>query len=194
MSTINHITELLEGSFYKLAGEDISIGSITFSFELVFLGEQYASDIVVVADLATTDEGHLINTLRGLARALDFNRSSRPVTCIIIGESPSQDMVSELIQTCRVLSIANAAAEIREVKDQIRVLLPLEFVLPAELTANHKNELLSQLNKPVNDSLFNEFYTMAGVSQSSVSDLLNKKINRLISREDHLKSSKAVKW
>lgn len=193
MSAVSQITELLDSSYYDYVGSIVSLGTIQFQFEYVFVGDKKSSDLVVVVDYSKIDPTELTSSLTGLARALDFHKSLRPVTCIIIAEELEQDIIMKLMQSCRILRVGPDDVE-EQIRDRIRTLLPLEFISPNEFTSDHKTELLQSLSSPVNDATFETIYQTAGISEAAVSKLMKASISKNVSISDHKRIEKESLW
>lgn len=129
MSTSDRVVDILtqEGG-YKPLPKPFKVGSQSFDFTHALVAGERANDLVIVIELRgdTADEA-VIRKVLALTRALDVQRSKRPVTAVLTSGQPRSETVQSISRVCRVLPVGAPAGPdaVEAVRDWLSVLLPL---------------------------------------------------------------------
>jgi hypothetical protein len=128
---VERLVTLLSEAGYERLPQHIEIAAIPFEFSAVLAGSSSLDLVVVIDTVADTDAGEIRRRVDGLSRALDLVQSRRPVTVILVGPEPTQDLKLALTRVARVLVVGPYGE--REMRQAIAVLMPLEIVTVTEL-------------------------------------------------------------
>lgn len=123
---VEDVLDVLQTAGYERLPRPLVVAGTTFDFEAAARGTGVSHDLVVVATSATAPN-RLLRLLSALSRMLDQVASSRPVTLILVGETPDELTVADLEQHARILVVASTEATHEEVREAVAILLPLEL-------------------------------------------------------------------
>ena len=134
---------------------------MSFDFDAVLVGTGTLQDLIVVVDTVTTEEPGMTRSIQGLSRALDIAESKRPLTVVLVGPRPTENVIEALSRVCRVLPVGSASGEDAEenIRDWLAVLLPLMLPNQSDLSADsvaELQEMLSDNSDPVTSKLLLE--------------------------------------
>jgi hypothetical protein len=119
VSTSDRVVDILtqEGG-YKPLPKPFKVGSQSFDFTHALVAGERANDLVIVIEL---------RGVLALTRALDVQRSKRPVTAVLTSGQPRSETVQSISRVCRVLPVGAPAGPdaVEAVRDWLSVLLPL---------------------------------------------------------------------
>lgn len=157
---IRAIQERLREAKYRDIKTPFWIAGVEFDFTAAMRGhEGRALDLVLLFDTTTGDFGdreaaRVRQRVEALSRALDVADSRYVVTAILAG-ALLMETIEALAETCRVLKVEGIAidadgkpideAEMRQLEDQIRVLLPLRLPEVAAESQNGSGPAMEQL-------------------------------------------------
>jgi hypothetical protein len=128
---VERLVALLSEAGYERLPQQIEVAAIPFEFSAVLAGSSSLDLVVVIDTVADTDAAEIRRRVDGLTRALDLVQSRRPLTVILVGPEPSQDLQLALSRVARVLVVGPYGE--RETRQAIAVLLPLEIVTVTEM-------------------------------------------------------------
>lgn len=120
------LDQLKAAGFHELA-VPLRIAGAEFDFEAAFVGTGVSHDLVVLATSKTSIQ-RLTLLMAALSRALDHLKSKRPLTLILLRDTPSLLERDELERHGRLLLVGDDKPSEADVKRAIAVLMPL--VLP----------------------------------------------------------------
>jgi hypothetical protein len=139
---VRAIQERLREAMYRDIATPFRMAGVEFDFTAAMRGnEGRALDLILIFDTTTGDFGdregvRVRQRVEALSRALDVTGSRYVVTAILAGALLTET-VEALAETCRVLQVEDIAigangrpadeAAMRQLEDQIRVLLPLRL-------------------------------------------------------------------
>jgi hypothetical protein len=128
---VERIVALLSEAGYERLSPPIEVAAIPFEFSAVLAASSSLDLVVVIDTIAEADTGEIRRRVEGLSRALDLVQSRRPLTVVLVGPEPEQDLQLALTRVARVLVVGPYGE--REMRQAIAVLLPLEIVTVAEM-------------------------------------------------------------
>lgn len=139
---VHAIQERLREAMYRDIATPFRMAGVEFDFTAAMRGnEGRALDLILIFDTTTGDFGdregvRVRQRVEALSRALDVTGSRYVVTAILAGALLTET-VEALAETCRMLQVEDIAigangrpadeAAMRQLEDQIRVLLPLRL-------------------------------------------------------------------
>lgn len=157
---VRAIQERLRGVGYSDIGTPFRIAGVEFAFTAAMRGrEGRALDLVLLFDTTTgdfgdRDAGRIRQRVEALSRALDVTGSRYVVTAILAGAALAAG-IEALAETCRVLQVENVTldaqgravdeAALRQLEDQILVLLPLTLPDPIIESGDGSGPAMEQL-------------------------------------------------
>ena len=178
------------------------IASVEFNFTLAFRGDAgRANDLVLIVDTTTGEHGdrdsrRVSQRIAGLGRALDVSQSRFVITVILVG-AVSANMIEDLSENCRVLTVdripaqpgdeASRSEAERLLNDRIGVLLPL--TLP-EITGvdgaavySAIEELRASVPKGIDAVFVNQIIESWEAGKEAVEESLFEALDRSLEKE-----------
>jgi hypothetical protein len=134
-STVESVIEVLEDGGFERLPRPLVVAGSAFEFDAAARGTGVSHDLVVVATSAEAPR-RLVRLLSGLSRVLDQVASKRPVTLVLVGDTPDQSTIADLERHARVLSVDHHPASAEQVREAVAVLLPLELPLSSAPAAD----------------------------------------------------------
>lgn len=128
---VERLVALLTETGYERLPRRIEVAAIPFEFSAALVASSSLDLVVVIDTVAKTDANEIRRSVDGLSRALDLVESRRPLTVILVGPEPTQDLQLALTRVARVLVVGPYGE--REMRQAIAVLLPLEIVTVTEM-------------------------------------------------------------
>jgi len=157
---IRAIQERLREAQYHNIATPFQMAGVRFDFTAAMRGnEGRALDLILLFDTTTGDFGdreaaRVRQRVEALSRALDVMGSRYVVTAILAGALLAET-IEALAETCRVLQVEDIAigadgrpadeAAMRQLEDQIRMLLPLQLPEAAAESQDGDGSVMEQL-------------------------------------------------
>ena len=191
---VRAIQERLRDAMYRDIATPFRVAGVEFDFTLAMRGnEGRALDLILIFDTTTGDFGdregvRVRQRVDALSRALDVTGSRYVVTAILAGALLSET-VEALAETCRVLQVEDIATGVngkpadevamRQLEDQIRVLLPLR--LPEAVAESQEGygpalEQLVSAVPPTNKSFLDLLIAASEHGQQAVTDAAGRAV------------------
>ena len=167
--SIGRVTDILEAAGYKVR-ERLVVMSIPFEFGAVLVAPDRFSDLIVVADTAIEAEQELRDKVIGLGRALDFSRSNRPLTTVLIGPRPKPFTIETISKASRVLLVGQITSEVTDARigDQLAILLPLPSLLEDQQLMDPLGELERELGDLTTNAIVDTLVEASLLGKKSV--------------------------
>src|SRR5690606_39197517 len=127
-SGLKTVLDQLRAADYHELTVPLRIAGAAFEFEAAVVGTGVSHDLVVIATPQTSIQ-RLMRLMAGLSRALDHLGSKRPITLILLGDTPPLRERDKVERHSRLLLVSDDEASVADVRRAIAVLMPL--VLPA---------------------------------------------------------------
>ena len=145
---LNIVDILIDAGFKKLPSP-YNIGNIPFEFAAMLVGTDRSPDLVVVIDTVVEKGERARQKIGGLGRALDAVHSRRPVTAIITGPTPDDDILESISKVCRVLPVGTPTepSDDQLLKDWLAVLLPLKVPESVNVASDPLTDLRNQTDE-----------------------------------------------
>ena len=150
-SGIDTVLGVLQTAGFVQLPKPLIVADSTFDFDAAVLGTGVSHDLVVVASTETAPK-RLVRLLSGLGRTLDQVESRRPVTLVLLGETPDGYAMADLEPHARVLTIEGWDPHIDQVRRAVAILMPLS--LPSATTRG--KDPLTQVAEILGGSLSEE--------------------------------------
>lgn len=143
---VSQIVDILAVAGFRLLPSPFKVGSTPFEFAAMLVGTGKSPDLVVIVDTITEKEDRVRQKIGGLGRALDAVQSRRPVTAIITGPIPGEDVLASISRVCRVLPVGTpiSPSDDKLLKDWLAILLPLEVPDTSNVLADPLADLRTQ--------------------------------------------------
>jgi hypothetical protein len=129
---VERVVSLLGEAGYERLQQPVEVATIPFEFSAVLAGRSSLDLIVIVDTVTDSDVASIRLRVEGLSRALDLVESRRPLTVILVGPEPMQELQLALTRIARVL-VVGVPHDDRELREPIAVLLPLELGAVTEM-------------------------------------------------------------
>ena len=135
---VGRITMALENAGYQRITGGLQVGELKFQFPAAFVKAKSSAELILVADIASENEGQLTRKVDGVARALDIAASTRSLTLVVTGPRPSTPALESLGRVCRVLPTGNISGADGDeaLQNWLAVLLPLKLPQPESVAGN----------------------------------------------------------
>jgi hypothetical protein len=168
---VERVAELLEGVNYRRIAIPVTIGGIEFVFPALFVGTRLSQDLIVVVDSTVEKEERILQKIEGLARVLDRLRSRRPLTTIVVGRRPSNEIMDAMFRVSRVLPVGTAS-DTANLTDWLSVLLPLD--LPDTKEGGIPVSQMDREDETDRDPIAKMLLNSARISEEATRELLHK--------------------
>lgn len=177
---VEQVVKCLEEGGYTTLSDSLSIAGVSFRFPAVLIGPQRSSDLVLVADTASeVEDVFMARQVLSVARALDVVEKCNPLTTVIVGPRPDQELISDMMRVSRVLAVGpleelDSEAEFSPLRNWLAVLLPLNL-----RTENISFDPLDRLRKDLKDELRPELmgiFEASNRGQAAVAKVVNELI------------------
>lgn len=142
---VDRVADYLERNGFRRLPSPLVINRMAFKFPAVLGGAEKSSDLILVVDTVNLEDAEIVRQVLGVARALDVARSSNPLTTVIVGPRPKQDILEELIAVCRVLPLGTIGDGEEELVNWLAVLTPLNEIDANGIVADPIAELRQQI-------------------------------------------------
>jgi hypothetical protein len=138
LTPVERISATLESAGYRRLAVPLVISGLSFDIPAALLGTGRSPDLILVADTAFEVDQRILRKIDGLARALDVVKSKRPLTLVLAGPRPSQEVMEALSKVCRVLPIGTTVNDGTHsaLDNWLAVLMPLTVPVPNQLVAD----------------------------------------------------------
>lgn len=130
-SGIDTVLGVLQTAGFVELPKPLMVADSSFDFDAAVLGTGVSHDLVVVAS-GDSARKRLARLLSGLSRTLDQVESRRPVTLVLLGETPDGLAMADLERHARVLTIEGLNPQLDQVRKAVAILMPLS--LPSTTT------------------------------------------------------------
>lgn len=179
---IKTIEGLLLAADYIKSEPNIYVSNLAFRFDSVYLGVGTISDIVLVLNSDNQSASGIKSSLQSFSEALDYARSRRPFTVIIVGKKIDSNTLTEIGYLGRIIQTCDPDVEgnIHSIKKQISILLPLELRAVREYSVDIQEELLSELSNIKSRRLVEQFLSASEFGVERVEGLLRNVISEEI--------------
>lgn len=125
-SSIDTVLGVLQTAGFVQLPKPLIVADSSFDFDAAVLGTGVSHDLVVVASTETSPK-RLVRLLSGLSRTLDQAESRRPVTLVLLGETPDGYAMVDLERHARVLTIEGSNPHLDQILRAVAVLMPLSI-------------------------------------------------------------------
>jgi hypothetical protein len=145
---LERIGEMLEGAGYRRLETPLKIAGLSFEIGGAYLAKPPAPDLVLLADTAFQSQEHILRTIEGVGRALDVLKSRRPLTAILAGPKPRDEVVEALAKFSRVLPVGVPPDGDVEatLQNWLAILMPLTLPQPTQDIGDPLGELSTHLD------------------------------------------------
>lgn len=150
MAAVETVLDVLEANSFRRLPKPLLVGGTAFDFDAAATGTDRSHDLVIVSGprIRAARLGRLV---QGLNRALDSQRSRRPVSLVLVAPSLDPSERNELEAQARILTISREEPTEDEVRDAISVLLPLRLPQPRTTNADPLGEVVTGLGIDISD-------------------------------------------
>lgn len=176
---VERVVSLLEASnAFRRVPTPIKIGNVPFEFAAVLIGRDKNPDLVVVIDTINEDIQRTRQKIGGLGRAMDVVGSRRPVTAILTGPRPDENMLELIARVCRVLPVGTPTGtkDDEMLEDWLSVLLPLPIAPQSGIAADPIGEMKKLLPTTVDQIFANAVLQASPRSAKAVQQELKRRL------------------
>ena len=176
---VERIVSILEGSnAFRSVPTPIKIGNVPFEFAAVLIGRDKNPDLVVVIDTINEDIQRTRQKIGGLGRAMDVVGSRRPITAILTGPRPDENMLELISRVCRVLPVGTPTGtkDDEMLEDWLSVLLPLPIAPQSGIAADPIGEMKKLLPTTVDQILANAVLQASPQGEKAVQQELKRRL------------------